>query len=81
MIALFSRIPRPVAFWLAGFFCGSVALFMWAYTFALVVKITFYSLPSTLFETSLAGAVCALAFPLFGLGFRFYVAGYNSIKP
>lgn len=79
MMAILSRIPRPIALWLAGMFCGSVAFFMWVHTFALVAKITIYSLPFTVFETCIAGLLCAIAFPLAAVGFRLFMAGYNSI--
>ena len=82
MIATFKRIPRPVAFWLAGMSIGSVSAFVFVHilvsTFLPVVA---YNQPILFLDLVLSFALCALAFTLADLAFRLYLAGYNSIPP
>lgn len=82
MIAIFKRIPRPVALWLAGMFLGSVGLFVFVNTLITRVFPTFaYQQPFTFADFFLVTPLCAIAFTLIIYGFRLFMSGYYSIKP
>lgn len=82
MIAPVKRIPRPVAFWLAGMSIGSFAAFVLVYTLVVtLIPIIAYQQPITFSDLFFGAALCALAFTLLTVAFRLSMAGYHSIKP
>ncbi|WP_345956895.1 hypothetical protein Q9323_25340 (plasmid) [Pseudomonas fulva] len=82
MIALFSRIPRPVALWLAGMSLGCFAVFLLVHTLITRAFPVFaYQQPLSFSDLFSSVVLCAIAFTLFNLGFRLLMVGYHSIKP